>query len=1222
MERGSRLSDRYMIGEELGRGAYGQVFKGIDSTTGSTVAIKQISLNGTSQDNLQSVMGEIELLKTLNHKNIVKYQGSFKTRTHLYIILEFMENGSLSSIIKQCGVLNEELAAVYIAQVLQGLSYLHEQGVVHRDIKGANILTTKEGIVKLADFGVAAKLGELEERRDEIQQHVVGTPYWMAPEVIEMTQVTSASDIWSVGCLIVEVLNGSPPYFELQPMSALFRIVQDDHPPLPDKISPLMEDFLLLCFQKDPSLRPSASDLLQHQWIFENRKTLKKSWRGGQSGYLTQGKQGSGNTEAHESINSVINRMLAADDDSSVGVAGRGGVEGESLSPRLPGFPNAYNSSVSPLRDAVVSASTAAEAAALANSPSGSVPLPPLPEQQPADVRASGAQGVHLHSSPNNQLVISGSGGTSEGSAQLRDVISSLQGGSQQNGGSGPKHNVLFGLGHRDQEKVLLLDESQVIVDVSASQRLNVMENGGGGSNYLFRAARGAVGLDEERLNEQSREAKVKVLDIMAAMRPTNLGTRESQVPGAAAGVQPAGRYGAPHSACAVMEELIALQPEAQAHFLGEGGVLVLLELLDSDTEKHAEGALDLIASLTRGDARLLRSLCLVGAVPAVCRFTAQTWSTHLRAKAAAFVQRLCLEGDDTLRMFIACQGLKYLVGLVGEIPHSPYSSTNHPSSVQNATAFSQALQEGSSLTHVGLACIWRVLDAYSLLPLNSMCRLLAQGGLIPRLFQVLKQAIATAKLPYASSQLTRKTSQHLSPFANTTPHKIVPFHTKASSNSNPLGSKHTRSPSLPGPASPHQMLHSPTGTATAAMTLDYRGLNKSTSSGSQRASVDGAASIHSKQVAEPSHAAAAAAPGGAAVDPLQWLLQEVVNLLLVMSQADLVVKSFVCHKENLQQCLDCLVRIQPPHLLKLMKAVRWLTGEHAVVPAIKDAGAISTLVPFLAKEKADQEVVLGSEVQLEALHALYNICNLNKKVHLEAASASGITPHLCRFVRESAVPSPSADAPHTVHKAVQSRMEQWPRFRGFVVPMLVGLVACSSSTRGKLWSTEGVEVLLLLLREQDTSVQTGVLQALDTWLSEDHTRVEGKLTQRDAVIALVDLFARSHQSHETQAIPQLLDTLRQMIGRSSKLAVQLAVGGLVPWLLAMIEAAAPIIRVKLLEIIRCLYEHYPRPKEFIAMYNIPDVLRRLLDIHGRGSDAVHSACHQLLTAFQINVLL
>ncbi|KAF5835473.1 kinase-like domain-containing protein [Dunaliella salina] len=248
----AHLSSRFMLGEELGRGAFGQVYKGIDLKSGDTVAIKQIALAGISSSSLQGVMGEIELLKTLNHKNIVKYVGSFKTRTHLYIILEYMENGALSAIIKpnRFGVFPETLIAVYIAQVLQGLQYLHDQGVVHRDIKGANILTTKEGLVKLADFGVATKLGELEEHRSELHQHVVGTPYWMAPEVIEMTQVTPASDIWSVGCLIVELLTGVPPYYDLQPMSALFRIVQDDHPPLPENITPLMQDFLMSCFQK------------------------------------------------------------------------------------------------------------------------------------------------------------------------------------------------------------------------------------------------------------------------------------------------------------------------------------------------------------------------------------------------------------------------------------------------------------------------------------------------------------------------------------------------------------------------------------------------------------------------------------------------------------------------------------------------------------------------------------------------------------------------------------------------------------------------------------------------------------------------------------------------------------------------------------------------------------------------------------------------------------
>jgi serine/threonine protein kinase len=138
--------------------------------------------------------------------------------------LEYVENGSLANIIKpnKFGPFPESLVAVYIAQVLEGLVYLHEQGVIHRDIKGANILTTKEGLVKLADFGVATKLNEA-----DVNTHsVVGTPYWMAPEVIEMSGVCAASDIWSVGCTVIELLTCVPPYYDLQPMPALFRIVQ------------------------------------------------------------------------------------------------------------------------------------------------------------------------------------------------------------------------------------------------------------------------------------------------------------------------------------------------------------------------------------------------------------------------------------------------------------------------------------------------------------------------------------------------------------------------------------------------------------------------------------------------------------------------------------------------------------------------------------------------------------------------------------------------------------------------------------------------------------------------------------------------------------------------------------------------------------------------------------------------------------------------------------
>lgn len=281
------LNDKYILGDEIGKGAYGRVYKGLDLENGDFVAIKQVSLENIPQEDLNIIMQEIDLLKNLNHKNIVKYRGSFKTKTHLYIILEYVENGSLASIIKpnKFGAFPESLVAVYIAQVLEGLVYLHEQGVIHRDIKGANILTTKEGLVKLADFGVATKLTEA-----DVNTHsVVGTPYWMAPEVIEMSGVSAASDIWSVGCTVIELLTCVPPYYDLAPMPALFRIVQDEQPPIPEHLTPDITDFLHQCFRKDAKLRPDAKNLLMHPWIQNSRRALQSLQRtGGRIGNIPQ----------------------------------------------------------------------------------------------------------------------------------------------------------------------------------------------------------------------------------------------------------------------------------------------------------------------------------------------------------------------------------------------------------------------------------------------------------------------------------------------------------------------------------------------------------------------------------------------------------------------------------------------------------------------------------------------------------------------------------------------------------------------------------------------------------------------------------------------------------------------------------------------------------------------------------------------------------------------
>ncbi|OWZ14346.1 STE/STE11/CDC15 protein kinase [Phytophthora megakarya] len=250
------------LGAEIGRGGFGIVYGALDLRNGRSVAIKQVSLRDIDKDELLSIETEISLLRKLNHENIVKYHDTIKTHGNLYIVLEYMENGSLAQFIKKFGSLSETLVAMYITQVLRGLAYLHEQGVLHRDVKGANILTTKDGLVKLADFGVAIKLNETQKANS-----VVGSPYWMAPEVIEMAGWSSASDIWSVGCTIIELLTTKPPYFDLAPMAALFRIVQEDHPPLPQRMSPALHDFIMKCFMKEPRLRSSAEELLVHPWI-------------------------------------------------------------------------------------------------------------------------------------------------------------------------------------------------------------------------------------------------------------------------------------------------------------------------------------------------------------------------------------------------------------------------------------------------------------------------------------------------------------------------------------------------------------------------------------------------------------------------------------------------------------------------------------------------------------------------------------------------------------------------------------------------------------------------------------------------------------------------------------------------------------------------------------------------------------------------------------------
>ncbi|KAI9293815.1 kinase-like protein [Neoconidiobolus thromboides FSU 785] len=267
----SKAITQYQLGDCLGKGQFGSVYKALNMQTGQITAVKRIDLDGRSKVEAESLMGEVDLLKSLSHVRIVNYLGYVQSESCLDIILEFVENGSLQQLLRSYGTFSPTLVCSYTSQILEGLIYLHAKDVVHCDLKAANILTTKDGKVKLTDFGVSLNLNIKSSDNGEI---VAGTPNWMAPEVISLQGASTASDIWSLGCTIIELLTGKPPYSELNAMAALYRIVEDHHPPLPDDLSENLHNFLILCFQKEPVTRPTAEELFFHDWIIESQLAM------------------------------------------------------------------------------------------------------------------------------------------------------------------------------------------------------------------------------------------------------------------------------------------------------------------------------------------------------------------------------------------------------------------------------------------------------------------------------------------------------------------------------------------------------------------------------------------------------------------------------------------------------------------------------------------------------------------------------------------------------------------------------------------------------------------------------------------------------------------------------------------------------------------------------------------------------------------------------------
>lgn len=258
----------WVRGDVLGHGSLGSVFKALDQRTGQMIAVKEVLIDQMDEHDVKfrlALENEVRICQDLKHPHIVSYLGHDYIDSRLYIYLEYMAGGSMAQVLSQFGPLDDSLIAIYTRGLLEGLEYLHtrEPPVLHRDIKGANILVGLDCKVKLSDFGCSKRT------TDSMSVSMRGSIPWMAPEVIKQTGYGRMADIWSFGCVLIEMGTAKHPWGHFDnPMHAMVRIgMSEDTPPLPAEASQSLKAFISLCVRRDKTTRPTARELLQHEFV-------------------------------------------------------------------------------------------------------------------------------------------------------------------------------------------------------------------------------------------------------------------------------------------------------------------------------------------------------------------------------------------------------------------------------------------------------------------------------------------------------------------------------------------------------------------------------------------------------------------------------------------------------------------------------------------------------------------------------------------------------------------------------------------------------------------------------------------------------------------------------------------------------------------------------------------------------------------------------------------